>query len=134
MLDVDEVVDGIRLDRGEIRWRKDFVNFGPQDEKHLSGMEEMCRENAEQVADDFYENLSQYDETVEVISRSDKALDAFKRTQSACLVTLATGDYDMSYLRRPTAEPPRMQVGSPPWRVPPDRGSTRRLIVLRRYG
>jgi len=97
MLDVDEVLDGIGLDREEIRWRKDFIGFGPQDEKHLSGMEGLFRENAEQVADDFYENLSQYDETVEVISRSEKALDGLKRTQSAYLVTLATGEYDMSY-------------------------------------
>ncbi|GGJ09564.1 chemotaxis protein [Halobellus salinus] len=98
-LDLDALVDEIGLDSDEIAWRKEFIGFDEEDVERLSAYEQRFAENAEQVADDFYENLSGHDETVEVIGRSPKGLDALKRTQSAYLTTLVRGSYGTEYFR-----------------------------------
>ncbi len=99
LLDADSIVAECGLDREEIEWRKDFIGFDETDEAHLSNLEGLFREHTDEIADGFYDNLTDYEQTVEVISRSDKAIDQLKRTQSAYLVTLASGDYGMEYLR-----------------------------------
>ena len=99
-LDLDALVDEIGLDSDEIAWRKDFVGFDEADVERLSAYERRFAENAEQVADDFYDNLSGYEETVEVIGRSPKGIDALKRTQSAYLTTLVEGSYGTEYFRQ----------------------------------
>ncbi|WP_265109043.1 globin-coupled sensor protein [Halosolutus halophilus] len=96
-LDVDELVEDIGLDEDEIARRKEFIGFDREDERRLSDLEELLRENRTAIADDFYENLLQYEETREIIDRSPKGVDALKRTQQAYLVSLATGDYDRAY-------------------------------------
>ncbi|MGM0448076.1 MAG: protoglobin domain-containing protein, partial [Methanobacteriota archaeon] len=98
-LDVTELVDEIGLDADEIAWRKEFVGFDEEDERRLSRYEDAFAENAEQIADDFYENLTDHEQTVEVIGRSERGLEQLKRTQSAYLVTLAEGEYDGGYFR-----------------------------------
>jgi methyl-accepting chemotaxis protein len=98
-LDADRLTEQIGLDREEIRWRKDFVGFGPEDVRRLESYQDVFAENAEQVADDFYENITQHEETVEVIGRSPKEVEQLKRTQSAYLTTLASGDYGEEYFR-----------------------------------
>ncbi len=96
-LDVGELVDEIGLDGDEIAWRKEFVGFDDEDERRLSRYEDAFAENAEQIADDFYENLTGHQQTVDVIGRSEKGLEQLKRTQSAYLVTLAEGEYGAEY-------------------------------------
>ena len=71
-IDTDELIDEIGLDKEEIQWRKDFVGFTQEDAKRLSGYEDLFRENSDDVADAFYENIKEYDETVEVLGRSQK--------------------------------------------------------------
>ena len=96
-LDAAELVDEIGLDAEEIQWRKEFVGFDAEDERRLSRYEDAFAENAEQIADDFYENLTGHQQTVDVIGRSEKGLEQLKRTQSAYLVTLAEGEYGAEY-------------------------------------
>ncbi|MFW5918807.1 MAG: globin-coupled sensor protein [Halanaeroarchaeum sp.] len=98
-LDVGTLLDDIGLDQEEISWRKDFIDFDADDVERLSRYRELFEEHGEDVADMFYENLSQYDQTTEVISRSPKAVDQLKRTQEAYLVTLAEGEYGPEYFR-----------------------------------
>jgi heme-based aerotactic transducer len=98
-VDAGSLVDDIGLDSSEIRWRKDFVGFSDEDVRRLRTYRDDFAANAERVADDFYANLSDYDETVEVIGRSPKNLEQLKRTQSAYLVTLAEGQYGAEYFR-----------------------------------
>ncbi|MDS0476686.1 globin-coupled sensor protein [Natrinema sp. 1APR25-10V2] len=98
-LDVDELVDRIGLDETEIAWRKQFIGFDEADEQRLSELEPLLRDNREEIADDFYENVLRYEGTREVIDRSPKGVDALKQTQQAYLVSLATGDYDRSYFQ-----------------------------------
>ena len=96
-IDVSELVGEIGLDADEIAWRKEFVGFDEEDERRLSRYEDAFAENADQIADDFYENLTGHQQTVDVIGRSEKGLEQLKRTQSAYLVTLAEGDYGEEY-------------------------------------
>ncbi|WP_254762186.1 globin-coupled sensor protein [Natrinema marinum] len=98
-LDVDELVDRIGLDDAEIAWRKEFIGFDADDERRLSELEPLLRDNREEIADDFYENVLRYEGTREVVDRSPKGVDALKQTQQAYLVSLATGDYDRSYFQ-----------------------------------
>jgi methyl-accepting chemotaxis protein len=98
-LDADRLVEEVGLDRAEIRWRKDFVGFDDEDAARLEQYAEKFEDEAEQVAEDFYDNVTDYEETVEVMGRSPKNIDQLKRTQSAYLTTLAGGEYGMDYFK-----------------------------------
>src|SRR6056297_1096253 len=101
-LDVDELVDRIGLDEDEVEWRKHFIGFDEIDEERLSDLEPLLRDNRQEISDDFYENILQYEGTRKVINRSPKGVEALKETQQAYLVSLATGDYDLSYFENRT--------------------------------
>ena len=98
-LDPDTLTEDIGLDAEEIQWRKDFLGFDSDDVQRLQTYQDAFAENAEKVADDFYDNLTDYEETVAVIGRSPKNVEQLKQTQSAYLVTLAEGEYGTEYFR-----------------------------------
>lgn len=89
--------DGLDIGKEDIAWRKDFINFDEEDEQRLTDLEPTFREHQKEIADRFYENLTQYDESLAVFSRSPRSIDALKQTQAAYLVSLATGSYGQSY-------------------------------------
>ncbi|OIB58589.1 globin-coupled sensor protein [Natrialba sp. SSL1] len=95
--DVDDLVDRIGLDDGELAWRKAFIGFDSADERRLADLEPLLRDNREAIADDFYDNVLQYDRTQAIVNRSPKGTDALKQTQQAYLVSLATGSYDQDF-------------------------------------
>ncbi|SMO40072.1 globin-coupled sensor protein [Halorubrum cibi] len=96
-LNVEELVGEIGLDDDEIEWRKEFLGFDEEDVRRLERYEEAFAANADRVAEDFYENLTGHQQTVDVIGRSEKGIEQLKRTQSAYLVTLANGEYGADY-------------------------------------
>ncbi|MFC7078595.1 globin-coupled sensor protein [Haloarcula halophila] len=98
-LDADSLVDEIGLDGSEIRWRKDFIGFTDDDVRRLRTYRNDFADNADQVAEDFYDNLTDHEETVEVIGQSPKNVEQLKRTQSAYLTTLVEGEYGTDYFR-----------------------------------
>ena len=98
-LDVETLVSEIGLTDEEIAWGKEFIGFDEDDGRRLRNYEQVFADNAERIAEDFYDNLTDYDETVRVIGRSEKGIDALKRTQSAYLTTLARGSYGEEYFR-----------------------------------
>jgi len=98
-VDGNELVQEIGLDRAEIDWRKDFIGFNDEDVRRLESYQDLFSAHAEQVAEDFYENLTASDDTTEVIGRSSKSVSQLKRTQSAYLVTLVQGEYGLEYFR-----------------------------------
>ena len=97
MFDAEQLAAECGLDRDEIEWRKEFVGFDEEDAARLAEMRPLFKENAEAIADDFYDNLSQSDQTLTIIEGSDKGLEQLKQTQSAYLVTLASGEYELDY-------------------------------------
>mgnify|MGYP002760528054 FL=1 len=96
-LSVDDLMRECGIDETEVEWRKEFVGFDDADARRLSELEALFRTHADDVADDFYDNLTSYEETVEVIGRSEKGVEQLKRTQSAYLISLAAGDYGLEY-------------------------------------
>ena len=98
-LDAEQLTADIGLDEREIDWRKEFIGFDAEDERRLTSLEPFLREHREEIADRFYANLTQYDQTTAVIGRSPKTVEQLKMTQQAYLVTLATGDYDAAYFQ-----------------------------------
>ena len=98
-VDPDALLSDIGLDREEIQWRKDFVDFDAEDEKRLDRYADVFEAHSEEVAEMFYENITAHEETTAVIGRSPKGIEALKQTQQAYLVTLATGDYGPDYFR-----------------------------------
>jgi|GEM_PF-6393720 hypothetical protein len=80
-VDVDSLMREIDLDREEIAWRKEFVNFDDEDAQRLADLRPLFEAHTEAIADQFYENLTQYEQTVEVIGRSPKGVDHLKQTQ-----------------------------------------------------
>ena len=98
-VDPELLLGAIGLDDEEIAWRKEFIGFDDDDIQRLRELEPLFRENREEIADRFYENLIAHDETLRVFNRSPKKINELKKTQEAYLVTLATGDYDREYFR-----------------------------------
>jgi methyl-accepting chemotaxis protein len=96
-VDVDRLVERIGLDEEEIAWRKEFVGFDEADAERLAGLSDLFEDSAEEVAERFYDNLTGHEQTLDVIGRSPKGVEALKRTQSAYLATLADGEYDREY-------------------------------------
>ncbi len=95
----DELIDRIGLDEAEIEWRKSFIGFDSEDERRLENLRPLLERNRETIADDFYENLLEHDQTMAVIDRSPKGVEELKRTQQAYLVSLAGGQYDEAYFK-----------------------------------
>src|SRR6056297_3207924 len=98
-LDAEQLTADIGLDEREIDWRKEFIGFDAEDERRLASLEPFLREHREEIAERFYDNLTQYDQTTAVIGRSEKSVEQLKQTQQADMVTLATGEYDEAYFR-----------------------------------
>ncbi len=96
-LEVDRLVENVGIDEDDVAWRKEFIGFDDEDERRLADLEPLLRENQEQIAEDFYENILQYEEATAIIGRSEKGVEDLKQTQRAYLVSLATGSYDLDY-------------------------------------
>lgn len=96
-LDIEEVIDDIGLDEDEIQWRKNYLDFTPADEERLVEMQDLIHEHADRIANEFYDQLTEYGETQQVIGRSQKSVEQLKQTQTDYLKTLVGGEYEVSY-------------------------------------
>ncbi|QLH76516.1 globin-coupled sensor protein [Halosimplex rubrum] len=96
-VDLDSLLAGIGLDGEEIGWRKEFVGFDEADAERLAALEPLFASHADQIAEDFYDNLTGHEETTAVIDRSPKTVEQLKRTQSAYFASLTAGEYGEAY-------------------------------------
>lgn len=96
-IDVDELVEKIGLNEEEIAWRKEFINFSEDDIERLGRFEEPFETHNEEIADSFYNHLTDFKETRAVIGRSPKDIEHLKLTQAAYLTTLADDEYGTEY-------------------------------------
>lgn len=94
------LTDEIGLTRDEIQWRKDFTHFGPSDEQRLQHLEPVFEAAADEIVEEFYDTLQQYDETRAILDSSTKTIDALKASQTQYLNDLASGSYDRQYFDR----------------------------------
>src|SRR6056297_1495146 len=96
-VDGDSLLAALDVDDDEIRWRKEFTGFGPEDAARLTDMADLFESVADEAVDEFYDHLTDYDETTAVLNRSTRTVDQLKETQSEYLLSLATGEYDREY-------------------------------------
>jgi hypothetical protein len=99
LVDADALLKECGIDSEEIEWRKEFIGFTDEDARRLAAMEDRFEDHADAIAEDFYDNLTDYEQTMEVIGRSEKGVEMLKETQRAYLVTLASGEYGMDYFQ-----------------------------------
>ncbi|MWV38467.1 PAS domain S-box protein [Natrialba sp. INN-245] len=93
-LEEDELVETIGLDDEEWAWRKEFVGFDGDDEANLTELTELFETIADEFTRTFYEHLTSYDETTDVLERSDRSLEQLKETQAQYLRSLGANAYD----------------------------------------
>lgn len=98
-VDESELVDQVGIEREEIRWRKEFIDFDDSDRARLESLDDLFAEHADEIARRFYDNLSAHEQTQTVIDRSPKDIDSLERTQQAYWQTLTDGSYDVGYFK-----------------------------------
>ncbi|WP_181686873.1 globin-coupled sensor protein [Halorhabdus salina] len=99
-VDGETLTDEIGIDAEEIRWRKAFTQFEAADAERLAGMSADFDDLADDLAEEFYDHLQEYGDTVDVMGRSSKGVEQLKQTQSGYLRALGDGEYDQSYFDR----------------------------------
>ncbi len=97
MVDGNELIEEIGLDRGEIQWRKDFVGFDEEDVRNLENLGDLFEGIKDMAADEFYDHILEYDETKRIVERSTRDVESLKKTQTAYLMRLSSGVYGTSY-------------------------------------
>ncbi len=93
------LIEDIGLDRGEIEWRKEFVDFTEEDVQHLEEMGELFEDCQDEAAEEFYEHLQSYEGTQEILEKSTRSVKELKGTQTQYLVRLSEGIYGTSYFQ-----------------------------------
>lgn len=98
-LDSETYAAELGLDEHELTWRKNFVGFDAEDAERLKGFQSDFSDVADELADRFYDQLVDNEQTAAVIGRSSKNVEQLKMTQKAYLMTLAGGEYNTEYFR-----------------------------------
>ncbi|RXK47008.1 globin-coupled sensor protein [Halorientalis pallida] len=98
----DEIASALDLDRTEINWRKEFVNFGPDDAERLERLQPIIDENREELVDAFLKPVFATPETKEITDRSPRNADALNSIVSGYYDTVVNGDYGPDYFRHRT--------------------------------
>ena len=89
----------------ELERRKQFLQFGPEDEKRLRKLASVSENYAEEVIEAFYHHLLSFDEMKSFFP--DPALLArVKARQKAYFLRLTQGDYDLDYIEE------RLKIGA----------------------
>ena len=99
-VDGTELAETMGLDAEEIAWRKSFNRFDESDAERLAELSPLFDSIADDVVDEFYDQLTSDDDAAEILGRSSKGLDALKRDQASYLKSLGRGEYDRSYFER----------------------------------
>ncbi len=68
-----DLLDELGIDRTELQWRKEFIGFDAEDERRLASLSPVVDENLDALVEAFNDYLYEYDETREILERSDMA-------------------------------------------------------------
>lgn len=85
--------------------RKEFLQFGPEDEARLKCLAKISENTADEVIDAFYQHLLSFQE-MKAFFPDAKMLDQVKEKQKAYFLRLTEGDYDMEYVEN------RLKIGA----------------------
>ncbi|MFC7226005.1 globin-coupled sensor protein [Salinirubellus salinus] len=99
-VDGGELSSAIGIDGEEIAWRKSFTGFDAADEARLESMLPSFETVADDLVEEFYDHLQAHSETVAILNKSDKPVEALKRDQRQYLKDLGRGTYGTDYFAR----------------------------------
>lgn len=89
----------------ELARRKEFLEFGPEDEERLSKLAPLSMNYAEEVIEAFYEHLLKFEE-MKAFFPDSASLARVKAKQKAYFIRLTQGNYDLDYVEE------RLKIGS----------------------
>ncbi len=92
-IDDEQLLSALGLDAAEMNWRKDFVGFDEGDKERLTELTPVFEDIADDLADHFYDHLGQYEQTLDVLGRSDRSVEQLKWTQRRYLLSLGDHPY-----------------------------------------
>lgn len=98
----EEIVSALDLDRTEINWRKEFIDFGRDDAQRLERLEPIIGENRDALVDAFLNPVFETPETKEIVDRSPRDSDALEAIVSGYFDTVVNGEYGPSYFEHRT--------------------------------
>jgi rsbT co-antagonist protein RsbR len=94
----DRLADGIGISEQELSFRKQFLEFGAEDIKRLTGIGDLARRYADDVIEDFYRHLLSFENTRAYFG-DPQLLERVKSMQKDYFLRLTQGDYDLDYAR-----------------------------------
>jgi rsbT co-antagonist protein RsbR len=94
----DRLADGIGISEQELSFRKQFLEFGAEDIKRLTGIGDLARRYADDVIEDFYRHLLSFENTRAYFD-DPQLLERVKSMQKDYFLRLTQGDYDLDYAR-----------------------------------
>lgn len=100
MVDGSELTSAIGVDESEIEWRKEYTQFTDQDAQELEAVSHLFDDIAEDLVDEFYDRLQNYNETIAILDSSSKPVKALKEDQQRYLRELGNGQYGQRYFDR----------------------------------
>ncbi|WP_292937853.1 protoglobin domain-containing protein [Noviherbaspirillum sp.] len=99
------LLKSLNIDEREIRERKEFLEFRNEDEARLGEVNTLAAEYAEEVIEDFYRHILNFEDTRAFFS-DPKVLAHVKNAQKQYFLRLTQGHYDENYVEN------RLRVGA----------------------
>jgi methyl-accepting chemotaxis protein len=93
----EQLAEQIGLDREEITWRKEFVNFGHEDERRLGSMSAMVESKEDELVAAFLDPILADERTREVVGRSPRTNEQLEAIVAGYLKMFTGGTYDQQY-------------------------------------
>jgi len=87
---------GAEISEQELLRRKDFLEFRDGDVDNITGINEIARQYADTVIEDFYRHLLSFEETRSFF-RDPEVLKRVKNAQQDYFLRLTQGNYDLAY-------------------------------------
>ncbi len=94
----------MRITQSETAYRKQLLNFGPEDISLLSACREYIHREIDEIVAEFYQHLTEFDEIAAIIGDAD-TLCRLHATMKNYVLELFAGDYDLTYINH------RLRVG-----------------------
>ncbi|HZY30548.1 MAG TPA: globin-coupled sensor protein, partial [Candidatus Methylomirabilis sp.] len=100
------LVDVMGVDRRDQEVRKKFVRFTEQDVRCLKELEVFAKTHVDEIVEEFYANLLQFDEMKAIFRNTGVSVESLKATQRQYILELFSGAYDEDYFER------RLRIGA----------------------
>lgn len=114
-----------------------FIRFSQEDAALLRELAPLIEVNADIIVEDFYQNMAQYPELMDIVAQAGSSIERLKKQQRKYLLEMFSGDYGQEYFnRRRTIGVVHNRIGlGPQWYLGSYVGYTKFLVplIIRKY-